>query len=326
MRRNSSPIIGSRDAMMALRGSWAAGRWGSPIARSTFAQPAGGDKDRGTRPRRRKQRGARTFSARGASRGATAASEHRHCLPFGVDEDTGHFFYAMELVEGETLEERVRRTGPLDTATTIAIARQVVDALALAEKNALVHRDLKPANVMLVASDAASAAPVVKIIDFGLAKALTARSDPASLTQGGFVGTPAFASPEQFSSATLDVRSDVYSLGLTLWFALTGRTPFRGRTTGEIRQAQESGPLPTDQLRRARVPSGLIALLRKMLALEPAERPGQWNCGAARRIGQDIANRPAPDCHGVGRCHRSLSCCYFLVRATPRRFPLARSW
>jgi tetratricopeptide (TPR) repeat protein len=114
----------------------------------------------------------------------------------------------------------------------------------------------------------------VKIIDFGLAKALTARSDPSSLTQGGFVGTPAFASPEQFSSATLDVRSDVYSLGTTLWFALTGRTPFRGRTTTEIRQAQESGPLPIDQLRRARVPSSLIALLRKMLAREPAERPG----------------------------------------------------
>jgi serine/threonine protein kinase len=212
-------------------------------------------------------------------REARVAAQLRHpniatVYQFGVDEDTGHFFYAMELVEGETLEERVRRTGPLDTATTIAIARQVVDALALAEKNALVHRDLKPANVMLVASDAASAAPVVKIIDFGLAKALTATTDPTSLTQGGFVGTPTFASPEQFSSATLDIRSDVYSLGITLWFALTGKTPFRGRTTGEIRQAQESGQLPIDQLRRARVPQGLIALLRKMLALEPAERPG----------------------------------------------------
>lgn len=210
-------------------------------------------------------------------REARVAAQLRHpniatVYQFGVDEDTGHFFYAMELVEGETLEERVRRTGPLDVATTIAIARQVVDALALAEKNALVHRDLKPANVMLVASDNAGAAPVVKIIDFGLAKALTATTDPTSLTQGEFVGTPAFASPEQFSRVTLDVRSDVYSLGVTLWFALTGRTPFRGRTTGEIRQAQD-GPLPTDQLRRARVPSSLITLLRKMLALEPAARP-----------------------------------------------------
>ena len=234
-------------------------------------------------------------------REARTAAQLRHpniatIYQFGVDEDRGDFFYAMELVEGETLEERVRRTGPLDVTTTISIARQVVDALTVAEKNALVHRDLKPANVMLVANDSDGATPVVKIIDFGLAKALTATTDPTSLTQGGFVGTPAFASPEQFSRAVLDVRSDIYSLGITLWFALTGTTPFRGRTTDEIRRAQESGSLPADQLRRAKTPSGLITLLRKMLALEPAERPGTRSLAAQleglatrSRAGQSIA-------------------------------------
>src|SRR5262249_44897116 len=156
---------------------------------------------------------------------------------FGICEETGQFFYAMELIEGETLEERVRRTGPLDVRTAINIAQQVTSALAAAEKRRLIHRDLKPANLMLVSADDEKAngdrsddKSVVKIIDFGLAKALNAPVDPMRLTQDDFVGTPAFASPEQFEKSALDVRSDIYSLGVTLWFALTGKTPFGGRS------------------------------------------------------------------------------------------------
>ena len=212
-------------------------------------------------------------------REARVAAQLRHpniatVYQFGVDEETGRFFYAMELIEGETLDERVRRTGPLNVRTTIAIADQVVAALAVAEKNGLVHRDLKPANVMLVGGDDTATGPRVKIIDFGLAKALTSSTDQASLTQGGFVGTPAFASPEQFGDATLDMRSDVYSLGATLWFALTGKTPFPGGSGDEIRRAQRAGTLPVQQLKAARVPPHFITLLRSMLALEPAARPG----------------------------------------------------
>jgi tetratricopeptide (TPR) repeat protein len=191
---------------------------------------------------------------------------------FGVHDETGQFFYAMELVEGETLEERVRRTGPLDMPTAVAIAQQVVSALGAAEKNGLVHRDLKPGNLMLVTGD--NAIPTVKIIDFGLAKALTAGVDPTAQTQGGFVGTPAFASPEQFARGPLDVRSDIYSLGATLWFALTGKTPFPGGNLEQIKSAQATNRLPLEQLRTARVPGRLSALLQAMLALEPAARPG----------------------------------------------------
>jgi Serine/threonine protein kinase len=177
-------------------------------------------------------------------REARAAAALRHeniatVFQFGIREETGQCFYAMELIEGETLEERVRRAGPLDFRTTIEIAQQVASALAAAEKRGLIHRDLKPANLMLVSRDDAeqvwtlgSATPTVKIIDFGLAKALNAPVDPMRLTWGGFVGTPAFASPEQFEDAALDVRTDIYSLGVTLWFALTGNTiwrPHRGR-------------------------------------------------------------------------------------------------
>jgi serine/threonine protein kinase/Tfp pilus assembly protein PilF len=228
---------------------------------------------------------------------AAAALRHEHIATvyqFGMRLETGQYFYAMELIEGETLDDHVRRAGPLDARTTIGIAQQVTSALAAAEKHGLVHRDLKPANLMLVnpddpevrGSDQArskrsrvralrkSGIPAIKIIDFGLAKAFHTTTDPKSLTHDRFVGTPAFASPEQFEHSALDVRSDIYSLGETLWFALTGKTPFAGRTLSEIHSAQKSDVLPTEQLKAAHVPHRLKSLLESMLAFEPASRPG----------------------------------------------------
>src|SRR6266511_6229126 len=203
---------------------------------------------------------------------------------FGIREDNGQCFCAMELLEGETLEMRVRRTGPLDALTTIDIGLQVSSALATAEKQGLVHRDLKPANLMLVAAapDADDSSPgkaekadnVVKVIDFGVAKALAEKPDAMGLTHGGFVGTPAFASPEQFTDALVDVRSDIHSLGATLWYLLTGNRPFEGATIEQIRASQHSQALPIKQLKAARVPSRLVSLLASMLAPEPAARPG----------------------------------------------------
>src|SRR5437867_9255926 len=202
---------------------------------------------------------------------------------FGIREENGQCFCAMELVEGETLEMRVRRTGPLDALTTIDIALQVTSALAAAEKQGLVHRDLKPANLMFVAAapDANDSSPgksekadtVVKVIDFGVAKALVEEPDAMGLTHGGFVGTPAFASPEQFTDSPVGVRSDIYSLGATLWYLLTGNRPFQGTTIEQIRASQRSRALPIGQLKAARVPSRLISLLVSMLAIEPAARP-----------------------------------------------------
>src|SRR5206468_191756 len=102
------------------------------------------------------------------------------------------------------------------------------------------------------------AVPTVKVIDFGVAKAVTDKTNPMALTHGGFVGTPAFASPEQFTNAPVDVRSDIYSLGATLWFLLTGQMPFSGRTIEEIQEARRSKPLPIEQLKAARVPSRFV--------------------------------------------------------------------
>ena len=228
---------------------------------------------------------------------AAAAFRHEHIATvyqFGMRFETGQYFYAMELIEGETLEDHVRRKGPVDARTTIGIAQQVTSALVAAEKHGLVHRDLKPANLMLVNADDAEATasdqprskrskiralrksgiPVVKIIDFGLAKAFHTATDPKSLTHDRFVGTPAYASPEQFEHSALDVRSDIYSLGETLWFALTGKTPFAGHSLEEIHRAQQSNALPIEQLKAAHVPHRLKSLLESMLAFQPASRPG----------------------------------------------------
>src|SRR5262245_51024955 len=233
-------------------------------------------------------------------REARAAAALRHpnvatVYQFGVREESGQFFYAMELVEGETLEERVRRLGPLDVLTTIDIALQVTAALEAAEERGLVHRDLKPGNLMLVEAapsplsfstdnttrtshpckkNATGASRLlVKVIDFGIAKAVADKTDAMALTHGGFVGTPAFASPEQFTNSPVDVRSDIYSLGVTLWFLLTGHMLFSGRTIEEIQEARQSKPLPIEQLKAARVPHRFISLLVSMLAIEPAARP-----------------------------------------------------
>ncbi len=195
-------------------------------------------------------------------------------------EQDGECFYAMELVEGETLEARVRRDGPLPVALTLEIAIQVAQALAAAEARGIIHRDLKPTNLMLASGEAhgeVADAPVVKVIDFGLARALdpSVSADGAYETRGAFVGTPAFASPEQFGQSELhriDHRSDIYSLGVTLWYALTGRAPFNGRSLDEIRLRQNES-LPLLDLTIREVPRSLVTLLSSMLSVDPAARP-----------------------------------------------------
>src|SRR6476646_5946580 len=189
-------------------------------------------------------------------------------------EQDGECFYVMELVEGETLEARIRREGPMPLSLALEITEQAARALAAAEACGVVHRDIKPSNIMLESD--ASGALVVKVIDYGVAKVLAPQAGAgAEQTQAGFIGTPAFASPEQFAEdgkSRIDTRSDIYSLGVTLWFLLCGRTPFVGRTLEEVaaRQAEE---LPLEQLKNTHVPARVIALLQSMLAVDPAKRP-----------------------------------------------------
>ena len=212
-------------------------------------------------------------------REARAAAALRHpnvaaVFQFGASPDGNRCYYAMELVEGETLEARVRKDGPLNAKLVLEMAIQITRALIAAAAQGLIHRDLKPGNIMLTSGNAATAELEVKVIDFGLAKAIADAGREMDLTHGEFVGTPNFASPEQFGSGPVDPRSDLYSLGATIWFALTGKTPFAGCNIEEIRSAQKSDALPIEQLKAGRVPSRLRSLLKSMLAFEPAARPG----------------------------------------------------
>src|SRR5213596_2927715 len=221
-------------------------------------------------------------------REARAAAALRHpnvaaVYHFGTSPDGTHCYYAMELVEGETLEALVRRDGPINSKVALEIAIQITQALMAAAAHGLIHRDLKPGNIMLTRGGTDAAELLVKIIDFGLAKALADAGGEPDLTHGQFVGTPNFASPEQFGSGPVDARSDIYSLGATLWFALTGKTPFAGRNIEEIRRAQKLTALPIEQLKAARVPSRLRSLLKSMLAIEPAARPGIQDLAASLR-------------------------------------------
>jgi serine/threonine-protein kinase len=165
----------------------------------------------------------------------------------------------------------------------LEIAIQITQALMAAAAHGLIHRDLKPGNIMLTRGKTDAAEVRVKIIDFGLAKAVADAGGEMDITHGEFVGTPNFASPEQFESGPVDVRSDIYSLGATLWFALTGKTPFAGRNIEEIRRAQKLAAPPTEQLKAAHVPPFLRSLLRSMLAVEPAARPGVHDLAARLR-------------------------------------------
>ena len=193
-------------------------------------------------------------------REARTAAQLRHpnvasVFHFG-ETDAGHCFYAMELVEGETLETLVQREGPLPTDVALDVVAQVARALVAAERHNLIHRDLKPSNLMVASDHGGSTLPMlVKVIDFGLAKAVTtSESGPAAVS---FSGTPGFASPEQLRTGdvALDARSDIYSLGATLCYLLSGRVP-----------SAELGPAE-------KLPAPVIALLGLMLAADPAERP-----------------------------------------------------
>jgi serine/threonine protein kinase/Flp pilus assembly protein TadD len=207
-------------------------------------------------------------------REARAAAQIQHpnvarVIHYG--EQDGECFYAMELVHGETLEERVQRDGPLSLSLALEVIEQTARGLAAGEVCGVIHRDLKPSNLMIEAD--ASGHMLVKIIDYGVAKVMVA--DPASKTQPGFIGTPAFASPEQFNELgqlQVDTRSDTYSLGVVFWYLLAGQTPFAGKSLEEVR-ARQVDPLPLEQLKSKHVPAQVVALLKAMLAIDPGERP-----------------------------------------------------
>jgi serine/threonine protein kinase/TolB-like protein/Tfp pilus assembly protein PilF len=206
-------------------------------------------------------------------REARAAAQLRHphvanVLYYGVRAD-GMCFYAMELVEGKSVAQRVLSDGPLPVADALEIIAQTASALEAAEKYGLVHRDLKPANLMLTDGPGIN----VKVIDFGLAKIIGAHEGADKITHDGFVGTPAFASPEQFLGSSIDHRSDYFSLGSTLFYLLTLDLPFQPGQIGGIGSQPGAATPALGKLKSAAVPLPVIELLVSLLGADPTDRP-----------------------------------------------------
>jgi eukaryotic-like serine/threonine-protein kinase len=181
----------------------------------------------------------------------------------------------MEFVEGETLEGLIKRSGSLEVNLALEIATQVAAGLGAVHKQKLVHRDIKPSNIMVSVEEGSTV--TAKIIDLGLAKpALDAEPDEAAISiPGTFAGTPEFASPEQFAGVGVDIRSDLYSLGIVLWEMVTGKVPFQG-TPAEVMYQHQHAPLPLDLLEG--VPQPVVVLLDVLLEKNPGRRfqnPGE---------------------------------------------------
>jgi serine/threonine protein kinase len=174
----------------------------------------------------------------------------------------------MEYVEGQSLDQVLRRRGPLPVPHACNYVRQAALGLQHAFEQGMVHRDIKPGNLMLTPKGR------VKILDFGLARLRTEKAQSGRLTQGGaFMGTPEYVAPEQANDArTADIRADIYSLGCTLYSLLAGRPPFTGDTPLQLVLAHlEREPPPLTEA-RSDLPPDLAAVVMRMLAKEPAAR------------------------------------------------------
>ncbi len=196
---------------------------------------------------------------------AAAAVCHDHVVPVhGVKEVDGLPYLVMQYVAGESLQQRLDRTGPLEVIDVVRIGQQTASGLAAAHAQGLIHRDIKPANLLLE-----DGLTKVKITDFGLARMI----DDVGLTQTGVVaGTPEYMAPEQARGEPIDHRADLFSLGSVLYALCAGYSPFRGATAlAVIRRVNDETPTPLRSL-NPEVPAWLETLIRRLLAKHPDNR------------------------------------------------------
>jgi len=198
---------------------------------------------------------------------AAAALKHPHIVSiYYVGEDRGAPFLAMEYLEGEALDDRLRRETRLPVPEILRIGREITEGLEAAHEKGLIHRDIKPANLWLEGKKGH-----VKILDFGLARAM---GDTTHLTQSGaIIGTPAYMAPEQAGGKPVDHRCDLFSLGCVLYRMCTGERPFKGDDTISIISALAlETPTPPESL-NSEVPAELSDLVMHLLAKKPEDRP-----------------------------------------------------
>jgi serine/threonine protein kinase/tetratricopeptide (TPR) repeat protein len=201
-------------------------------------------------------------------REARAAASVRHpnvASVYHLGEIGRDYFYAMEFVDGETLEKIIQHTGRLSADLALEIAAQVAAGLEAIHEEHLVHRDIKPSNIMIRLKD--GQLKTLKIIDLGLAKGVAEEGSISA--SGSFVGTPGYASPEQFAGVGADIRSDLCSMGIVLWEMLAGSLPFQGTSSELVYQHQHTS-LPIESLDR--VPQHVVSLLEILLEKDPGQR------------------------------------------------------
>jgi serine/threonine protein kinase len=221
---------------------------------------------------------------------SAAAIDHDNIVHiYQVGTDRGVPFLAMQFLQGETLDDRLKRSAKITTADVLRIARETASGLAAAHKVGLIHRDIKPANLWLEAETGR-----VKILDFGLARAA---GDDAHLTKtGAIMGTPSYMAPEQAAGKAVDARADLFSLGCVLYRLCTGRLPFQGGDTIAVLVAVATEEPPPPRQVNPRLPAGLSDLVMKLLAKKPEDRPasGQAVIEAVRALEADPTEVTAP--------------------------------
>jgi Tol biopolymer transport system component/predicted Ser/Thr protein kinase len=204
-----------------------------------------------------------------------ASLNHAHIAQiYGLEQVEGAACIVMELVEGETLEEKLRK-GPLSYDEAIDYSKQIADALAAAHERGVVHRELKPANIKIMSNG------TVKVLDFGLAKALGPKTSDTNITAlptmasgsmvGAIVGTPGYMSPEQARGKDVDARTDIWAFGCVLYEMLTGKQAFSGETVTDIMAKIVTSPPDLEQLPTT-TPSSLRLLLSSVLNKNSTQR------------------------------------------------------
>jgi uncharacterized RDD family membrane protein YckC len=228
--------------------------------------------------------------ARFLREGQLAASiSHPHTVYiFGSEEIEGMPVISMELLPGGTLKERVADNGPMRPEEAVAAVMDIIGGLDAAQAAGVLHRDIKPSNCFIDGDGA------VKVGDFGLSISTLARDVHHDLEAGAFQGTPQFAPPEQLRGEPLDIRADIYAVGATLYYLLTGQPPFDARDLRELVSRVTSEPPQSPRVFRRAIPSGLAAVVMQCLAKVPGERPKSYaDLAAALHPFMPAADLPA---------------------------------
>ena len=269
----------------------------------------------------------RTFVRR-FQREAKASSRVKHpssvqIIDYGVADDLSYI--AMELLLGDDLYVLLEREGSLSQARAVRILIDVCDALMVAHELGIVHRDLKPENIMVMADPTHPSGERVKVLDFGIAKLLSAESlaeeqsdgrdqrldPPSAMTRAGtFIGTPAYMSPEQCALLAVDTRADIYTCGVLLFQLITGKLPFEGQTPLHTATLHVHIPPPAPSSVAPRIDPRIEAVILKALAKKPADRhQTALHLGASLRkilpeLSEDRVGLQKGDAGGAGSSKR----------------------